>query len=114
TTIITLCHDRSWLPREVIEGVPVIRVAGALLGGREKLPGPLRRLLYMMGLLVMCWTLWRHRRHYDVLHLYHLDLEVLLVALLCRLTGKSLIISVRCVDSVENANLRGRLSLLAG
>src|SRR5207302_6932986 len=88
TTIITLCYDRNWLPREVIEGVPVIRVAGTLLGGRERLPKPLRKWLYILGLLIMCWTLWRQRQRYDVLHPYHLGLEALPVALLCRLTGK--------------------------
>ena len=33
-TIVTFRYDRSWLSREEIEGVPVIRVAGTLLGGR--------------------------------------------------------------------------------
>jgi glycosyltransferase involved in cell wall biosynthesis len=114
TTIVTLRHNRNWLAHEVFEGVPVIRVAGTVLGGRERLPGPLRSLLYVIGLLILCWTLWRHRRRYDILHLYHLGLEALPVAFLCRLTGKPLIISVRCVDSGRGATLPGKLSLLAG
>jgi glycosyltransferase involved in cell wall biosynthesis len=114
TTIITLCHDRNWPPLEVIEGVPVIRVAGTVLGGRERLPGILRRCLYVMGLLILCWTLWQYRQRYDILHLYHLGLEALPVALLCRLIGKPLIISVRCADSGRRATLPGKLSLLAG
>src|SRR5690349_10786607 len=75
STIVTLRHDRNWLPHEVIEGVPIIRVAGALLGGREKLPGPLRKLLCFMGLLVMSWTFWQRRHQYDAIHCYHLGFE---------------------------------------
>jgi glycosyltransferase involved in cell wall biosynthesis len=114
TTIITLRHDRQWLTREVMEGVPVVRVAGMLLGGREKLPGPLRKLLYLLGLLIMGWTLWQHRQRYDALHLYHLGFEVLPIALVCRLTGKPLMVSVRCVDSGKSAKLHSKAALLAG
>jgi glycosyltransferase involved in cell wall biosynthesis len=83
----------------VIEEVPVIRVAGKLLGDREKLPRPLQRFLYLLALLVLGWTLWRHRHSYDIVHLYHLSLEVLPVAFACRLTGKPLIVSVRSAGS---------------
>ncbi len=114
TTIITLRHDRNWLPREMIEGVPIIRVAGVLLGGREKLPGPLRKVLYLLALLVMSCTLLRHRRRYDVIHLYHLGLESLPVALVCWLIGKPLIVSVRGADSGKSTNLPSKKSLLAG
>jgi glycosyltransferase involved in cell wall biosynthesis len=113
TTIITPRHERHWLAREVIEGVPVIRVAGILLGGRGKLPGLLRKLLYLLGLLVMSWTLWRHRQRYDALHLYHLGVEVLPVALVCRLTGKPLIVSVRCADSDKSPKPDSKAPLLA-
>lgn len=113
-TIVTLRHNRDWLPYEVIEGVPVIRVAGTLLGDREKLLGPLRRLLYIMGLLAMCWVLWQRRHCYDVLHLYHLRSEAFLVALVCRLTGKPLIISLRCIDAGRSVKLHGMPLLLAG
>jgi glycosyltransferase involved in cell wall biosynthesis len=114
TTIITLRHDRNWLSHEVIEGIPTIRVAGALLGGHEKLPRPLQRLLFLMALLVMCWILWRHRKRYDALHLYQLDLHALLVGLVCRLTHKPLIISIRNTGSGKRAKLPAKVSLLAG
>jgi glycosyltransferase involved in cell wall biosynthesis len=113
-TILTLRHDRSWLPREVIEGVPAIRVAGTLLGGREKLAGPLRKLVYLLGLLVMSWTLWRHRRRYDILHLYQLGVQTLPVALVCRLTGKPLIVSVRAAALGKAARSHKQVSILAG
>jgi glycosyltransferase involved in cell wall biosynthesis len=113
-TIITLCHDRNWLSHEVIDGVPVIRVASTVLEDRKKLPGPLRRLLYLAAVLIMSWKLWRHRHHYDVLHLYHLGFEALPIALVCRLTGKPFMISVRCADSGRSVTLHGKASLLAG
>src|SRR5216683_7839402 len=67
-TIITLHYDRKWPQQEVIEGVPVIRVAGRLLGDRERLPGLLRKVLYLIAMLVLGWALWQHRRRYDLLH----------------------------------------------
>lgn len=114
TTIVTLRHDRNWLPREVIEDVTTIRVAGTLLGGREKLAGPLRKLAYLLGLLVMSWTLWQHRKRYDVLHLYQLGLQTLPVALVCRLTGKPLIVSVRAAGLGKAARSHKQVSILAG
>lgn len=111
TTIITFHHDRTWLSRDVIEGVPIIRVAGALLGGREKLPRLLQKLLYLMAIIVMCWTLWRHRHSYDVLHVYQLSLLALPTALVCRLTGIPMIIAVR---SAGSGSAKPHMSLVAG
>jgi glycosyltransferase involved in cell wall biosynthesis len=105
TTILTLRHKKSWLAHEVIEGVPVIRVAGALLDDRDKLPDPLKKICYMTALLVMSWTLWQHRHRYDAIHLFHLGLEALPIALVCRFTGKPLIISVRNADAGQSARV---------
>src|SRR5437763_13986363 len=68
TTIITFRHQKIWPQREVIEGVPVIRVAGMLLRDRSKLPRLLQKLAYLTAILVMGWELWRHQSRYDVLH----------------------------------------------
>jgi len=95
TTIVTLRHDTTWPRRDVIDGVPVIRVAGPLLAGRERLPGLLKKLAYLMSLLIMGWTLWLHRRRYDILHVYQLNLLALPTALACRLTTKPMVIAVR-------------------
>src|SRR5947209_9134725 len=91
-TIITFRHDRTWLKHEMVEGVPVMRIAGTLVGNRQKLPRLLQRLLYGVALLMMGWTLWRHRRNYDLLQVYQLTLLALPVALVCRLTGKPMLI----------------------
>src|SRR3954468_20184638 len=113
-TIITLRHDRKWPQHEVIEGVPVMRVAGMLLGNRERLPGLLRKLLYLMAMLVMGWTLWQHRQRYDILHVYQLNLLALPTAFVCYLTNKPMIIAVRSAGPGKAASLRAKASLIAG
>src|SRR5215469_10065656 len=72
-TVITLRHDRAWARCDVLEGVPVVRVAGTLLGGRQRLPAPLRKLAYLLGVLAMGRALWQQRRSYDLLHVYQLN-----------------------------------------
>ncbi len=113
TTIITLCFDKTWLPHEVMEGVPVIRVAGMLLGGREKLPRFFQKLLYLMAILVMGWTLWQHRHRYDILHVYQIGLLTLPAVLVSWLTNKPMIISMRSAGSDKVAS-HGKASLIAG
>src|SRR5437764_8101863 len=114
TTVVTFRHNRVWPQRELIEGVPVIRVAGTILGGREKLPGLLQKLSYLMAILVMGWTLWRQRQHYEVLHVYQLSLLTVLAALLCRLAGKPMLVAVRSADSGSSTSSHNKTSLLAG
>jgi len=115
-TIVTFRYDRSWLSREEIEGVPVIRVAGTLLGGREKLPRVLQKLLYLMAMLVMVWTLWRRRHCYDILHVCQLNLLALPTALVCRLTGKPMIILLCSAGSgkATTTKVHNQASLVAG
>ncbi len=113
-TIITFRHYRAWPRREMIEGVPVIRVAGMLLEDRWKLPRPLQKLAYLLAMLAMCETLWRYRKCYDILHVYKLAFLALLAALVCRLAGKRMLVSVRSTGSSEPAKSRKNVSLLAG
>jgi glycosyltransferase involved in cell wall biosynthesis len=114
TTVVTFRHNRIWPQRELIEGVPVIRVAGTILGGREKLPRLLQKLTYLLAVLVMGWTLWRQRQHYDVLHIYQLSLLTVLAALLGRLAGTPLLVAVRSADSGSSTSPHDKTSLLAG
>lgn len=109
---MTIRHDRAWPRHDAIQGVPVIRVAGWPAGGRERLPTPLRKLAYLMGLLAMGWTLWWHRRRYDVLSVYQLNLLAFPAALACLLAGKPLVISPRCADSGRRAGAHQELSRL--
>jgi glycosyltransferase involved in cell wall biosynthesis len=114
TTIVTMRFDKNWAAYEIIEGVPVHRVAEALLARREKLPGAFRSLLYLLAVLVMSWTFWRHRRHYDIIHLYHLSLETFFFAPLCCLLNKRLVVSVRCADAGRHAEQLNKKRLLTG
>src|SRR5258708_693067 len=113
-TIITFCYSITWPQREVMEGVPVIRVAGLLLRDREKLPRLLQKLSYLLAMLVMGWTLWRQRQYYDVLHVYQLNFLTLLAAMLCRLAGKPMIISLRTAGSSKAVRSHDEASLVTG
>ncbi|HLZ59789.1 MAG TPA: glycosyltransferase family 4 protein [Ktedonosporobacter sp.] len=113
-TIITFRHQRAWLPFETVDGVPVIRVAGALLGNRAQLPRIVKRTLFLLALVVMGWTLWRHRHRYDILHVYQLSALALPTAWVCRLTGKPMLIAVRSTGSTQFGQSQTATSLLAG
>ena len=113
-TIITFRHYKAWPQREMIEGVPVIRVAGMLLEDRWRLPRPLQKLAYLLAMLVMCGTLWRYHKCYDILHVYKLTFLALLAALVCQLAGKRMLVSVRSTGSGELAKSHKNVSLLAG
>ncbi|HEY6286782.1 MAG TPA: glycosyltransferase family 4 protein, partial [Ktedonobacteraceae bacterium] len=113
-TIITFRYERAWPRREVIEGVPVIRVAGMLLGGRKRLSRILQRLLYLLAMVLLSWTLWHHRRYYDVLHVYQLSLLSVPAALVCLLTNKPMIIAVRSAGSGSAKKPDNRASPITG
>ena len=98
-TIVTLRHNRAWPKYDAVEGVPVVRVAGMVLGGRENLPTPLRRLAYLLGVLILGWALWWRRQRYDILHVYQLNLLILPAALVSGFVSKPLIVALRCADS---------------
>jgi glycosyltransferase involved in cell wall biosynthesis len=110
-TIVTLRHNRAWPKYEVVEGVPVVRVAGMVLGGRERLPTPLRRLAYLLGALTLGWTLWWRRQQYDILHVYQLNLLILPAALVSGFVNKPLIVALRCADSpYRGVSGKGRIT----
>ncbi len=113
-TILTFSHDRTWPSRDTIENVPVIRVASLLLGNREGKPMRLQRILYMLALIIMGWTLWRHRHNYDILHLCQFSVLTLPAALTCRLARKPLLVSVRSAGSGKKKHNRTTVSLLPG
>ncbi len=113
-TIVTFRYNRSWLAREEIGGVPVIRVAGTLLEGREKLPRPLQKLLFLLATVVLGWTLWSQRQRYDILQVCQFSLLTLPAALVCKLTGKPLVIVVVSNGSDKSIMSHNEASLIAG
>jgi glycosyltransferase involved in cell wall biosynthesis len=113
-TVVTFRHEKSWAPRDTVEGVPVIRIGGRLLVGREKLPRALQKLLYFIALVVMSWTLLQYRHRYDVLHVYQLNLLALSAALSCYLSGKPMEAVVCCADAGRQDQSQQEVSLIAG
>lgn len=112
-TIITFRYDKSWSAYEEIEGVPVFRVAGVLLGNRKKLPRLLQKALYLMALVVMSGKLWQQRHSYDILHAYQLTLIALPTALTCWLTGKPMVAVLSCADAGRSTPIRNNAAQLA-
>jgi glycosyltransferase involved in cell wall biosynthesis len=92
--VVTFRHQRDWKVREEIKGVPTLRVAGALLGGREKLPRPVQQFLYVLAILVMSWTIWKQRNNFDVLQVCQLNVLTLPLSIVCLLTRKPMTIIV--------------------
>lgn len=113
-TIVTFRHNKVWLPYEVIDGVPVMRVAGLLLGNREKLPRLLQKLLYLLAMLQLSWILWQHRKHYDVLQVCQFNLLVLPLAVLCRFARKPMTIVVISAGAGKPTKSRNNAMLIAG
>ncbi len=114
-TIVTFRHDKQWAKHETIDGVPVIRTAGFLLGDRKEQPRVFQQVLYILALLVMGWTLWRERHKYDLLHVYQLSLLTLPAAIVCKLSRKPLIVAVRSSGSAGKVSgSHNTASLLAG
>jgi glycosyltransferase involved in cell wall biosynthesis len=113
-TIVTFRHDKSWAAYDIIDGVPVIRIAGLLLGRREGLPRILQKVLYFIALIAMGWILWHYRQRYDVLHVYQLNLLALPTAFACCLGAKPMVVAVRCADSGRKEPSQHQVSLMAG
>ncbi len=111
---MTFRHDKTWLKRETIGGVPVLRVAGLLLAGRKDLPRSLQRLLYMLAIFDIARVFWQRRHRYDVLHVVHFHQFVFPLALICWLAGKPMIIALRSASPGPEAGFYSNRSLIAG
>jgi glycosyltransferase involved in cell wall biosynthesis len=68
-TVVTLRHRREWKRAESLGGLAVVRVSGWGIYRRE---GRLRtgRLTLVPVALALFLTLWRMRRHYDIIHAF--------------------------------------------
>lgn len=111
--IVTFRHQKDWKVREEVKGVQTIRVAGALLGGREKYPRPIQQFLYLLATFVMCWTIWDHRENFDVLLVCQLNVLTLPLSLVCLLAKKPMTIIVISAGT-DKADLKAEPRLLAG
>ncbi|HEY7413652.1 MAG TPA: glycosyltransferase family 4 protein [Ktedonobacteraceae bacterium] len=112
--VITFCHDAAWPRQEEIRGVPTQRVAGFLLGNRNKLPRLLQRLLYLPAMLVMSWTTWRQRKEFDVLQVCQCGSIVLPLAMICLLMRKPMTIVLISAGAEKATKSNEPARLLAG
>ncbi len=112
--IVTFRHKHTWAPREMVKGVPVIRLAGLLLGRRDKLPRPIQQFLYLISLLIMSWTIWQHRKKFDVLQVCQFSLLALPLAIVCRLAKKPMTIVVISAGADKATKTSGAAKLIAG
>lgn len=98
--VVTLRHYKQWKRREMLDGLPVIRVGG--IYNRE---GRLRigRLGHLPTIFTMCLALWRLRHSYDILHALQLSSPV---ALIGKLLHKPVILSIQSTGPSEAQRTR--------
>ena len=89
--VVTLQHEKQWKRYETINGVPVIRI-----GGLFNTHGTLRvgRLGHLPVDILLLIQLWRMRHQYDILHSIQISPLSGVAALIGKLTGKPVIISI--------------------
>jgi glycosyltransferase involved in cell wall biosynthesis len=87
-TVVTFRLDRQWKRKEMLDGLPVVRV-----GGIYRRDGRLSigRLGYLPASIAMFLTLWRLRHTYDVIHTFQLSPPA---ALAGQLTHKPAILGI--------------------
>jgi glycosyltransferase involved in cell wall biosynthesis len=92
--VVTLRLKRQWEPKELLHGLPVIRV-----GGFYKLDGTLRigRLGIWPASIGVFLVLWRRRHTYDVIHTFQMSPLAAAVALVGKLTHKPVVIRIMAV-----------------
>lgn len=110
--IVTLRHERQWKRTELLDGLQVVRV-----GGIYKRSGALRlgRFGHLPIDIAMFFTLWRLRHRYDVLHVFQVSPLAAVAALVGKLAGKPVVISVQSTGpgDEQRARMQPPLMLLA-
>jgi glycosyltransferase involved in cell wall biosynthesis len=114
TQVITFHHKQIWSPHDIVKGVPIRRVAGVLIGKREKLPRIIQRGLYSLAMLVMTITIWRERKNFDILQVCQFSLLVLPLAFVCYIAKKPMTIIVISAGADKPSKTSEAAKLLAG
>jgi glycosyltransferase involved in cell wall biosynthesis len=112
--VVTFRQKFTWVPYEILDGVPVTRLGGRLLSERERFLPVMKRLRYFLGLCLLAWTLWQRRASYDILHVYHMNMFALPVALVSLLAHKPLIVGVRSASTDPLKGSENDVTLIAG
>ena len=94
-TVVTFRHYRQWKRKEMLDGLPVVRVGGIYRRNGQLNTG---RLGYLPNIIMMVLTLWRLRHSYDVIHAFQLSLPA---ALIGQLTHKPVVLSIQSTGPDE-------------
>jgi len=94
-TVVTFRHYRQWKRKEMLDGLPVVRVGGIYRRNGQLNTG---RLGYLPNIVMMVLTLWRLRHSYDVIHAFQLSLPA---ALIGQLTHKPVVLSIQSTGPDE-------------
>ena len=106
-TVITLRLNQRWRRREILDGLPVVRI-----GGIFKRNGRLRagRLGHIPTDIALFWHLWRLRRSFDIIHVFQISSLAAVAALIGKLTQTPVVISTQCSAPNEELLLNGQCS----
>ncbi len=91
-TIITLKLKRDWKDRELLDGLPVVRIGGVYRRNGQLRMGKLGQLPIGIGMLL---ALWRMRRNYDIIHAFQMTPPCVLAALFGRILQKPVVLSMQ-------------------
>jgi glycosyltransferase involved in cell wall biosynthesis len=94
-TVVTFRLDRQWKRKEMLDGLPVVRVGGIYRRNGQLSIG---RLGYLPASIAMFLTLWRLRHTYDVIHAFQLSPPA---ALIGQLTYKPVILGIQSAGPSE-------------
>lgn len=114
TQVVTFCHSKDWPKHENIQGIPTLRVGRLLLGRRRHWQPILRRFLYFFAIILLCWTIWHHRKNFDILQVCQCSVLVLPLSLLCLLLKKPMTIVVISSGAEKPTKTNEAATLLAG
>ncbi len=94
-TVVTFRHYSQWKRKEMLDGLPVVRVGGIYRhNGRLNIG----RLGYLPNIIMMVLKLWQLRHSYDVIHAFQLSLPA---ALIGQLTHKPVVLSIQSTGPDE-------------
>ena len=101
--VVTARHDQHWKRKEIIDGLPVIRVSGMYRPDGSLRTGRLGHLPLNLSILL---TLWRLRYSYDMIHVIQLSPSAAAATLIGKLTHKPVIISIQSVGPSAEQTLQ--------
>lgn len=110
--ILTLRHDKRWKRAETIAGLSIVRIRGVYGRNGQIRNGRLGHLLCDIGVFL---TLWRLRRHYDIVHVCQMSSLDAVGTFIGNITHKPVVISIQISgpDEKQRAQIEHGVSLMA-